>query len=360
MSTTAAMLVGAGWVAGWFLAGRPHRLRRPDPGVRHPATSVVIPARDEEARLPHLLSALAAADPAPGEVLVVDDGSTDGTAAVARAHGATVVPASPPPGWTGKAWACQRGAESARGDVLVFLDADTEVAPGAVAALASAAAGGDLVSALPRHRMVHAYERLSLGPGLLMLLGAGTGGPPPARWWRRPVAFGPAIAVRRDVYERFGGHAAVRADVAEDLALARAADRAGIAVRSTLAGDLVAYRMYPEGIRSLVEGWSKNLAAGAGSTPPLRLGASVLWMAGALQAPLLTFSAPAAVVALAWIAYALQVGTILPRLARTGPLAAAAYPVLLVAFLALFARSVVLTATRRTVPWRGRQVAVRG
>jgi 4,4'-diaponeurosporenoate glycosyltransferase len=193
-----------------------------------------------------------------------------------------------------------------------------------------------------------------------MVLGAGVGGPPRARWWRRPVAFGPAIAVRRDVYERIGGHAGVRAEVAEDLALARAADRAGVTVRSTLGGDLVAYRMYPEGLRSLIEGWSKNLATGAGATPPLRLAATVAWVAGALQAPLLAVSAPSVVVLLASAAFAVQVAALLPRVGRVNPLVAVAYPAVLAAFLVLFARSVVLTTTRRAVPWRGRQVAVRG
>jgi hypothetical protein len=363
VSTAAAVLVVAGWLAGWLLAGRPDRLDRASAtaGSGDGVTiSVVIPARDEEARLPRLLGALASADPAPHEVLVVDDGSTDATAAVARAHGATVLDASPPAGWTGKSWACQQGAGASTGDVLLFLDADTEVAPAAVGRLAAAAASGDFVSALPRHRMERPYEWLSLGPGLLMLLGAGVGGPPRARWWRRPVAFGPAIAVRRDVYERFGGHALARADVAEDLALARAADRAGVTVRSTLGGDLIAYRMYPEGLRPLVEGWSKNLATGAGATPPLRLAATVVWVAAALQAPLLASSAPAGLVALVWAAFAVQVATVLPRVGRVSPLAALAYPALLAAFLLLFARSTVLTATRRTVPWRGRQVAVRG
>jgi 4,4'-diaponeurosporenoate glycosyltransferase len=102
--------------------------------------SVVVPARDEATRLPGLLGALAAAEPPPHEVVVVDDGSTDGTAAVARAGGATVIDAADhPPGWSGKAFACHRGAQVTSGDVLLFLDADVEPAPTAVAALAAAA-----------------------------------------------------------------------------------------------------------------------------------------------------------------------------------------------------------------------------
>ena len=93
MTGSTAILLVAGWGLGWLLAGRRHALaeRRPPAGVR---VSVVVPARDEASRLSGLLAALAAATPRPHEVVVVDDGSRDGTAAVARAGGATVVTAS--------------------------------------------------------------------------------------------------------------------------------------------------------------------------------------------------------------------------------------------------------------------------
>src|SRR5690606_25074133 len=100
--------------------------------------SVVVPARDEAERLPRLLAALVAARPRPHEVIVVDDGSADGTCEVAAAAGATVIRVERPAGWTGKAYACQRGADAAQGDVLVFLDADVEPAPDGIASLSAA------------------------------------------------------------------------------------------------------------------------------------------------------------------------------------------------------------------------------
>jgi 4,4'-diaponeurosporenoate glycosyltransferase len=209
----------------------------------------------------------------------------------------------------------------------------------------------------------HLYERLSAGPAVIATLGAGLGGPPEQRWWRRPIAFGPALAVRRDVYERIGGHGAVRHEVAEDLALARVAADAGVPVRAVLAGDLVSYRMYPEGLRSLVEGWSKNLATGAGATPPLRLAATVTWVAAALQA---TASALAAVLGsgnpravAAYLLFAAQFHVLARRIGRFGWATSVAYALVLTGFVALFARSTYLTLRRGTVPWRGRQVAVR-
>jgi hypothetical protein len=355
----AVALLGAGWLAGWLLGGRPHVLRRVAVAAEPPSVSVVVPARDEAARLPRLLAALAAARPAPYEVVVVDDGSSDGTAAIARRAGATVLQVTPPPGWTGKAWACQQGAAVAGGEVLVFLDADTEPAPDALARLAVAAAEGELVSVQPRHRVERPYELLSVGPALVTVLGAGVGGPPRRRWWRRPMAFGPAIAVRRDRYERLGGHAAASASVAEDIALAGAADRAGIPVRSFLGGDQLGIRMYPEGPAQLVEGWAKHLATGAGAIPPLRLAASVTWVAAALRATLLVLAAPGAATGLAYLAFAAQFGVLARRIGTFGWRGPALLPVHLAAFLGLFARSLHLARFRGVAPWRGRMVAVR-
>jgi hypothetical protein len=358
-------LLATGWVLAWVLAGRRRLLTaRPLPaGAR---VSVIVPARDEAERLPRLLGALAAASPAPLEVLVVDDGSTDGTAAVARSAGATVVPASRPPGWSGKAHACHRGAEVARGDVLVFLDADVEPAPAAVAALAAAAVERDgLVSAHPVHRVERAYERLSAGAAVVALLGAGTGGPPAHRWWRRPFAFGPALAVPADAYGRLGGHAAVRAAVADDVALAAAADRHGVGATTLLAGPLASYRMYPAGVAQLVEGWTKNLATGGAATPPLRAAAVAVWVTAVLESGVVLAGGLAsgggalAAATAAYLLFAVQFHVVSRRIGRFGVATSALHPLVLAAFVALFAWSAVLTFGRGRVRWRGRSLDLR-
>ncbi|HET6952093.1 MAG TPA: glycosyltransferase [Acidimicrobiales bacterium] len=359
---TAAVLV-AGWALGWVLAGR----RRTLPGAGAPrcaAVSVIVPARDEATRLPHLLRALAA-EPHPCEILVVDDGSCDRTADVARSAGATVLAAERPAGWTGKAYACWTGARAARGDVLVFLDADVEPAAGVIPALAAAAVrSGGLVSAHPVHRVERPYEALSAGPGLVALLGAGTGGSPVGRWWRRPFAFGPALASPAAAYRRSGGHRAVRGDVADDVALAAAADRAGVPVQAVLGGDRLRYRMYPDGLGRLVEGWAKNLATGGAATPPLRLAAVAAWVTAALQAggaPVVAAVAggPARAAIAAYLLFALQFHVLARRIGRFGVAASVLFPVAIGTFVALFVWSTVLTVGRRRVRWRGRAIDVR-
>ena len=109
--------------------------------------SVVIPARDEAARIGPCLAGLAG-DPDVHEVIVVDDGSRDATADVARAarragRGGDGAGA----GWVGKPWALQQGLEAATGEIVVSLDADTRPRPGLVGALAGALDDADLVTA---------------------------------------------------------------------------------------------------------------------------------------------------------------------------------------------------------------------
>jgi len=128
------VLLAAGAGAHWLLAD----LRTLPHGGAHrhaaPSVSVVIPARNEETSLPGLLESLRQLTVEVHQTVVVDDGSRDATASVARSAGADVLPAGvPETGWTGKAWACHVGARATSGDLLLFLDADTVLAPDALA-----------------------------------------------------------------------------------------------------------------------------------------------------------------------------------------------------------------------------------
>lgn len=360
-----------GWVAGWLIAGRRVDVLVPIPAARASIT-VVVPARNEARRLPNLLSRLAAEPGEPLEVLVVDDASIDCTAEVARQFGASVLRVDPPDGWMGKSYACWEGACRARGEILVFLDADTEPAAGAVAALATLAAQDDgLVSVQPWHRTERAYEWLSACCNLVAVLGSGTGrSSPRRRWWRRPMAFGPALAMRTATYFRVGGHSAVRDSITEDLALARQVDAAGMPVHVRLGGESLRFRMYPDGIGQLVEGWTKNLAVGAAATPPLRLLAVTAWVAGALGAALTLGRAgwraagerqpprrDLALASLVYVMFVVQTRLLLRRVGGFGP-ASAFYPVPLGAFVALWTRSALLVRVRRRVTWRGRGITL--
>lgn len=245
------------------------QLRRPPRAARVlERVSVLIPARNEAASLPATLrSVLASTGVDDLEVIVLDDGSSDGTAEIARAVAdprLTVLVGAdtpPPAGWLGKPWACIRLAEQATGSALVFIDADVEVAPNGIAAAIQAmrAAGLALVSPYPRQLAVSPLERL-VQP-LVTWSWAAT---MPLGWAERSTrpslsaANGQFLVVDAAAYRDIGGHASVAGEVLEDIALMRAMKRSGQRT-ATLDGSQIAQcRMY-QGNREVVDGYAKSL-----------------------------------------------------------------------------------------------------
>ena len=366
--------VGTGLLAGaWYLArvrppgtDRASRDRAPVPtAVR---VSVIVPARDEARTLPRLLTSLRALEPAPYEILVVDDDSTDATASVAAAHSATVVAAGArPPGWAGKPWACQVGADTATGTHLLFLDADTWLAPDALARLLDEhAQHGGLVSVQPFHVTVRPYEELSAYCNAVAMMGTGAFTPRGATTTR--AAFGPCLFTTVGDYDAVGGHASVRSEVLEDVRLSHRYRAAGLPVTCRAGREVVRFRMYPDGLHRLVEGWSKNMASGAAATDRVAVVATVVWVAAQVAVTVRaatgvtgwTFGrGPAPLVALGvYAVVAVQMRVLLRRIGSFRRLTAVVFPVPLAAFVAIFLRSCVLTFVRREVIWRDRTIAV--
>ena len=273
------------------------RVRRPPlaplpvpEGVR---VSVVVPTRDEAARLRPCLEALRDNGEA-FEVIVADD-STDDTAGLAESLGARVVPGGPPePGWIGKPWGLQKGLEAATGDVLVCFDADTRADPGLLGALvAELDAGADWVSCGPRFACDTPVEQL-LHPALLATLVYRCGPtdvPEPARI----LANGQCTAVRRERFAAEGGYAIATGHMTDDVALAQALDARGWDVRFRDASALLETDMHASG-REVWREWGRSIML-TDTTPRAQLAADV---------------------AMAWLVMALPVLRLLIR--RTTPL----------------------------------------
>jgi 4,4'-diaponeurosporenoate glycosyltransferase len=365
------LLLAAAGSARWLLRD----LRTVPSGGRHGAeaasVSVVVPARDEEATLPLLLESLRRLTVDVCDIVVVDDGSRDATAAVARSAGAVVLPAGTPPrGWTGKAWACHLGARATSGDLLLFLDADTVLAPDALAGLLEVHdQHGGLVSVQPFHGVVRPYEQLSSYFNVVSLVASGAfAADHPTR---RPMAFGPCLLTSRADYERAGGHAAVRGEILDDAGLAAAYHRVGLPVRCAIGGESIRMRSYPGGVRQMADGWTKNIASGASAAAPGSALAAVMWVSAhhvvAVRATLAFRQAVAGrpapsthgqpvVWTVAWVGVAWQMRSILRRIGSFRWWTWALFPAPLLAFDVLFARSAALTVVRRSVRWRGREV----
>jgi chlorobactene glucosyltransferase len=250
-----------------YLAAQMPHLRAPQaatPLASPPLVSVIIPARNEEDVLGACLDGLLAQSYPSLEILVVNGDSTDGTRAVAHARGPRVDVLEEPPlpeGWVGKNWACWNGAQRARGELLLFMDADVVLDPDAIATAVEWAQRdrADLVTFAGRIEMVGAWQKIVLPFYIQMVL----------TYFRTPrvnradsrtaMANGQFLLVRRSAYDGTGGHPAIRDRVLEDVALAQRFRAAGKILRVAWTPELVTTRMYRSS-RAMYEGLLKTVS----------------------------------------------------------------------------------------------------
>lgn len=226
-----------------------------------PEVSVIVPARNEEASLADCLRTLVSQAGVNDEIIVVDDASTDGTRAIAEGFPVRVIAADPlPEGWTGKCNAAWSGAKAAKGQWLLFTDADTKHASNSIAGGLQEAKENEagLLSYSPKQKVASLAER-ALMP---VIFGELATKYPPKDVCdpNSPVAAanGQYLLIRRDVYDAIGGHAAVATTILEDVELARRAKQSGHKLCFHYS-DVVSARMY-RGFGEMWEGWTKNLA----------------------------------------------------------------------------------------------------
>ncbi len=375
--TLLCLLVAAIYAHDW-LRELSAPLLAPNPAApdHGPLVSVLIPARDEAARIGRCLEGLAGQRYRSFEVIVVDDHSTDGTAGLAcsyagRLPALTVLPGAPlPEGWAGKCWACWQAAQLARGEWLLFLDADVLPRPELLAALVARATAGqrDLLTLMPLLLLGSPAERIVLPAFFALLYGLYplqlVSDP------RSPIAFanGPCLLIRRAAYAAVGGHQAVRASILEDTELGQRVKAAGYRLEAAGAPDLIAVRMYA-GWASLAEGLTKNAVAGYRSggtrsglvglrqalgafTPWYLLGAGGLllraWPALPLGVVLLAHGAGLLLLALlCW-------GALMARRYRIGAWWGALYPLGTAIYFGLAAWGLLRLRSGRGVRWKGR------
>ncbi|MEU3754309.1 glycosyltransferase [Streptomyces olivoreticuli] len=383
MSTLMWITVGslAAWV--WLLLGQGFfwrtdvRLPSRTPPGEWPSVAIVVPARDEAQVLPSSLPSLLAQDyPGRAEIFLVDDGSTDGTGALARSladgRGGLPLtvdsPGEPPPGWTGKLWAVRHGMALARArtdaEFLLLTDADIAHAPDSLRELVAAARSGglDLVSQMARLRVASFWERLVV-PAFVYFFSQLY----PFRWVNRPgartaAAAGGCVLLRREAAERAGVPDSIRQAVIDDVSLARAVKRGGGRIWLGLAERVDSVRPYP-GLAPLWRMVSRSAYAQLRHNPLLLAGTvagmAVLYLAppvavlaGALTGDAVTLAAGAA-------AWAVMTGTYVPMLRYYGqsPAPAPLLPFTGLLYLLMTVDSAVQHYRGRGAAWKGRTYA---
>ena len=327
--------------------------------------SIIIPARNEAKNLGRLLRSLRDQPLKAHEIIIVDDHSEDLTAEVGREAGSIVIPSKDlPEGWTGKPWACWQGAHKATGDIFAFLDADTFLeSDGLSRILSTFLERGGLLSIQPFHRMEKIYERLSAIFNLAIMAGMNRF----TLWGSRQKpsgAFGPCMVCSRQDYFAVGGHEKVRGEILESLSLGKEFLRTGRPVHCYGGRGTISFRMYPEGLRSLIEGFSKGFGTGANAMPLVSLFMMVCWVTGGaavtrhlLQAAFWTDQIALGIWMTLDALYILQIHWMLRRIGNFGFSTALFFQFPLLFFILVFMLSLLRIFAVQKVRWKGRIVA---
>ncbi len=258
------------------------RLERGDIPEEFPLVSVIVPARNERRAIESTVRAHLGSSYPNLELIVVDDRSEDGTAEVLRGLNdprlIVIRGTETPPGWLGKPWALQQGAQRALGSLLLFADADVhyepEALPAAVAHLLRSEAA--LITLFPRLEMKGFWERaLMTHLGLTLFVYLPLWLSNRTRWHRLAVGGGTGNLVRRDRYDLAGGHEALKDAVVDDIGLARLLRLHGDRTEAVRAELLISLRMY-HGLGEIVQGFTKNIFAACGRNYAVAVALAVL------------------------------------------------------------------------------------
>ncbi|KAF2956717.1 glycosyl transferase [Marinitoga sp. 38H-ov] len=243
--------------------------------------SIIIPARNEEKNIAKILYSIINQCYKPYEIIVVDDSSTDKTHEIVKNFidkGFEVklirLNSDPPKGWNGKSWAIWNGYLNSKGDYLLFLDADVELNKNALEILINYyMKTNGLISVWPYQKLEKFYEHLIFLFNIIIVHGSNM-----IRSNKPSGAFGPVILTSRKNYELTRGHEAIKDSVLEDIKLGQLYVKNNINVSNYLGNNIIKFRMYPNGLSQLFEGFTKNISSGSISGGFINLIIALLWI----------------------------------------------------------------------------------
>lgn len=331
--------------------------------------TIIIPARNEALRLPPLLQSLQAQSFKDFELIVVDDGSSDHTSEVALSYGAKVLQSKQVGQMMpGKSNACAYAAQFAKGEWLLFLDADVQFADKdsllKMVTSFSKQQGKGILSIQPYHQIIKPYENLSVIFNIMVLVGINV-----FTIWKGKFqtagSFGPCILCDKESYILTGGHEAAEESIMEDFALSAIFLAKDLAVTNYIGRGIINMRMYGEGTKQLVEGWTKNLATASQSTHRFVMFLIQLWVMGGILvavAPILAYLMESSIALVGSIVIYLFYGAHVYLLARRAGnfqlVVFFLYPFFILFFTAIFLYSLYRTHILHSVMWKGRKIKV--
>lgn len=248
--------------------------------------SILIPARNEADVIAQTVRHHLAQKYRHFELLILDDDSDDGTGEIALKAGQgderlrIIKGTNLPDGWMGKSWACQRLGQTAKGDILIFTDADVQWKPDALNSVISQMekTGVDMLTVWSTQITKTVAERLTVPLIAQVILGY----LPTVMVHYSPLSLfaaanGQVMAWRRDAYEAIGGHSVVANNVLDDVRLAKEAKKQGFRIHMVDSNEQILTRMY-DNWDSVRDGFAKNILAGYGGVIPLLFGTVFHWM----------------------------------------------------------------------------------
>ncbi len=326
-----------------------------------PKLTVIIPARNEEKNLPLILQDLKNQSIKTFEIICVDDCSKDQTAKIANDFVVKVISIRDKPSeWLGKSWACQRGADEASTDILLFIDADVRLEVDSIGRLLQTYFDNNCaISVQPYHMIGKGYEQFSMFFNLIQI--GVTGITTPGNNY--VGLYGPIIMINKNDYISLGGHSSVKRSVIEDVDLGIRMKDAGIPYKLYMGDKGIRFRMYANGLNDLIKGWLKNFATGASKTPPLKFLLVFLWITSLLSVPfhiiLFIFVINPIMLSIYVFLYFLwffEIFRIAPKMGNFNLSTIIFYPIPLFFFLAVFILSFFKKIFGLKTSWKGRKV----
>lgn len=316
-----------------------------------PFVSIIIPARNEEENIRRLLMSLKRLDYPHFEILVSDDNSTDNTVGVTRELDIQVISnGEKPTSWIGKSWACWQAAQLAKGELILFTDADTVHAADSLRRSVSflKSTNSALISAAQFHRNELWWEKL-LGP-FFCLLNIGVYSKKESI--AHPYAIGQYLLVDKAAYLKAGGHKTIKSDLADDASLAKAIMKQDLMYRLYKGKKLCTiqmYRSFPE----FVSGWLRILRLGMQELKPWKVFITII--------PVLSlnlqniFQTSGSVRSFVPLIITLMAFTFLQRIyGKFSLVGIAVFPLSFALFLTLAMTAAIQQALKSPIVWKGR------